>query len=298
MTTDLDTVRARIEYRKERYINDLRQMRFRFGEETVGDMKKHRGEIVKLQRMKRATKKYVRYEKKQNERYLKIANLNLEPIHTRSDVHKERLEILQSRIRNLLMQRDEVNMRLLTIYAEENANPRKKRRSHRRRIAALKLRAARRSFRKQYKLYRLASKYRVPEAEKERIYEIMNVKIELQAYLAECRWRKRHEHPNKRAAKRTLKTEIKNTKLRLKYAERDFDRFMTKAGRRSRRTPNPKIQFLWFLVLLTMVAICVGAAYLFIYQKDQLFTMLGQLIEFVKQYIPNLPDIPNIPSNQ
>jgi hypothetical protein len=121
----------------------------------------------------------------------------------------------------------------------------------------------------------------------------MNRKIELAAYLAELRFRKRHEHPHKRAAKRAIRTEIKNTKLRMKYAERDFDKFMKKAGRRSRRTPNPKIQFAWFMVLLVMVAICAACAYVFINYREQLMTYAGQyfaqLTEAVTNAAGNLP---------
>ena len=285
MDTDLDTVKSRIEFRKERYINDLRLMRFHFGEETPKEMRKHRAEITKLAKMKRHGKKYVKYTKRNNERYLKIANLNLAPIYAKSDVHKERLEILQNRIRNLLLQRDEVNMRLLTLYAEENANPEKKRRTNKKRIAKVKLKAAKRAFKKQFKLYKLASKYRVPEAEKQRIYEIMNRKIDLRAYLAECKFRKRHERPGARQAKRVLRSQIKDTKLRLKYADRDFKKFMRKASKRSARTPNPKIQILWCLVLLTMVAIIGGGVYLFITYKDLIISYFGSFIAYIKNLI-------------
>ena len=287
MDTDLDTVKSRIEFRKERYINDLRLMRFRFGEETPKEMRKHRGEITKLAKMKRHGKRYVKYTKRNNERYLKIANLDLKPLYSKSDVHKERLEILQNRIRNLLIQRDEVNMRLLTLYAEENANPEKKRRTNKRRISKVKLKAAKRAFKKQFKLYKLASKYRVPEAEKQRIYEIMNRRIDLRTYLAECKFRKRHEHPRAFKARRVLRQQIKDTKLRLKYADRDFKKFMRKASKRSARTPNPKIQILWCFVLLTMAAIIGGGVYLFMTYKDLIFAYFNSFIAYVQQMISN-----------
>jgi hypothetical protein len=248
-------------------------------------MRKHRGEITKLAKMKRQSKKYIRYEKKNNARYLKLANLDLEPLYAKSDVHKERLEILQNRIRNLLLQRDEVNMRLLTMYAEENANPERKRKTNRSRIAKVKLKAAKRSFNKQFTLYKVASKYRVPEAEKERIYEIMNRKIELRSYLAECKFRKRHEHPRVRKAKKAIRTQIKDTKLKLKYAERDFKKFMRKASKRSARTPSVKIQLLWCLVLLMMVAIVGGGVYLFIQHKDLIFSYVSKYIGYLQQLI-------------
>ena len=287
MDTDLDTVKSRIEFRKERYINDLRLMRFRFGEETPKEMRKHRGEITKLAKMKRHGKRYVKYTKRNNERYLKIANLDLKPLYSKSDVHKERLEILQNRIRNLLIQRDEVNMRLLTLYAEENANPEKKRRTNKRRISKVKLKAAKRAFKKQFKLYKLASKYRVPEAEKQRIYEIMNRRIDLRTYLAECKFRKRHEHPSAFKARRVLRQQIKDTKLRLKYADRDFKKFMRKASKRSARTPNPKIQILWCFVLLTMAAIIGGGVYLFMTYKDLIFAYFNGFIAYMQQMISN-----------
>ena len=185
------------------------------------------------------------------------------------------------------MERDEVNMKLLALYADENANPEKKRRHQRKRIDKVKLRATKRAFRQQRFLYKEARSFRVPQAQKDRIYEVMNRKTELKAYLAECKYRKRHEHPHSRKAKRAIRKEIKNTKKRLQYAERDFDIFMTKASKRSKRTPDPKIQFVWFLLL---VAIVCGATFGFTFamsHKEQIISLAKKAISYVGNIVSN-----------
>ncbi|MBQ9070099.1 MAG: hypothetical protein IJY23_01950, partial [Clostridia bacterium] len=290
MQTDLDTVKSRIEYRKQRYIQDLKRARYTFGEETLKSEKKHIAESKKLRKMKKHTRRFIRFTKKNNERYFALANLNVENIKVRSDVKRDRLEVLKNRILSLLIERDEVNMRLLTLYADENANPEKKRKTQRDRIDKIKRKASRREYRKQRFLYKEAASFRVPLAQKDRIYEVMNRKIELRAYLAECKYRKRHEHPGNKRAKRAIKKQIKNTKKRLKYAERDLDILMTKASRRSKRTPNPKIQFLWLLLIVAILALCVFGVSFALSNKDGIINLAKKVLKYgvdlIKPYIP------------
>ena len=275
MKTDLDTVKSRIEYRKQKYVQDFKRFNYTYGEETLSSELKHIAQAKKLKKMKKHTKKYIRFTKKNNERYYKLANIPSTSLHLKSEVKRDRAEILLKRIKNLLMERDEVNMRLLTLYADENANPEKKNTTQRKRIDRIKLRVSRRTFRKQRFLYREAKSYRVPQAQKDRIYEVMNRKTSLKAYLAECKYRKRHEHGNAKA-RRTIRKQIRETKRKLRYCECDLDVFMTKASKRSRRTPDKRIQFLWWLVLVALV--CAGTmGYVFaMSHKTEILDAIGK----------------------
>ena len=262
MKTDIDTVKSKIEYRKQRYIQEFKRFRYTFGEETLQSERKHIAQAKKLKKMKKHTKRFIRFAKKNDDRYYKLANMSMNDIHVNSAVKRDRVDILLRRIRNLLMERDEVNMRLLTLYADENANPEKKRNTQRKRIDKIKLRASKRSFRKQRFLYREARSFRVPQAHKDRIYEVMNRKTELRAYLAECKYRKRHEKSGTMKSRRVIRQEIRDTKRKLRYCERDLDIFMTKASKRSKRTPKKIAQFFWTLAL---IALTVGVVYGYIY---------------------------------
>ena len=289
MKTDLDTVKSKIEYRKQRYIQEFKRFRYTYGEETLHSEKKHIAQAKKLKKMKKQTGKFIRYTKKNNDRYFKLANLRDSEINVKSDVKRDRVETLLRRIKNLLMERDEVNMKLLNLYADENANPEKKNNTQRKRIDKVKLRATRRVFKKQKFLYKEARSFRVPQAQKDRIYEIMNRKIALKAYLAECKYRKRHESGNAKA-RRAIKKAIRDTKQKIKYCDHDFDVFMTKASRRSRRTPDKRVQFIWTLLLVAMICAGTFGYVYFMSHKAEILEMLGQYISKLGEFTSGLTD--------
>ncbi len=284
MKLDLQTVRSKIEHRTERYVNYLELRTYRFGEDTPKDKKTFKDRLKKLRDMRRGKRALLKYTKSNNAKLLAIANMNVSNLE-QNEVKQERIEILHKRILSLLMERDEINLKLMSLYADENTGNSPRKNNQRRRIAKIRLKASKRAFKKQIRLYKMARKYRVPELHKDRIFEVMNRKIDLRAYLAECKYRKRHEKPTARKAKKILRKKMKDTKLRLKYAKMDFDRFMTKAGKRSRRTPDLKVQLFWFVILCCMIVIGVGAYLIFKYNKELVISYAKSTVKKVFAFV-------------
>jgi hypothetical protein len=101
-------------------------------------------------------------------------------------------------------------------------------------------------------------KFRIPERQKERIYELINKKTELLAYLSECKYRmkftKRHDPERRYYAK-----EMRRTKREIRYATRDINALTKRNQRRSDKKPDPKIQLLWLLLLILLIGAGVFA---------------------------------------
>jgi hypothetical protein len=269
MKLDLDTVKSKIDYRSEKYAQHLELKRFRFGPGTAKEQKVYKSELKKLKQMRRGRKALISFVKSNNKRLMKIASLNPNSFNVKNEAQRERLCELHARILSYLNERNQVNLRLISLYSDENnKNGKLKKNTHRGRIARLRVKASRKNYRKLLCLYRETRSFRIPEAQKDRIYNIMNKLIDLRVLLTELKYRKRKEHPNARKARKALTRKIKNTKIRINQLDGDLDRFMRKASRRSRRTPKPWKQIFWSIVLLLIV----GGAVLVFLNKDALIS--------------------------
>ena len=165
-------------------------------------------------------------------------------------------------------------MRLNSLYAEENVKGTKRvKRNYISHLAKVRLGEVKRAFRAQGSNYRTLSRFRVSLQSKQRVYNSMNKRIELLGYLTELKFRLKHEKA-KGAARKAIKDEIRNTKRRLKHTKIDISEGIVKLGRRSARTPNPKVQFAWLLVLFVLI-VAVALAIVF---RSQIFGFVSSLV--------------------
>ena len=280
MDDDIRTLKDKIDYRRERYSRHIELSCYRYGEKTGKEKKRLSEENAKLKAMKSGKGAVIKYRKKCNKRYLDLVMLDASTIKTRSKANSERLAELQARVENLLLERDEINRRLNALYAEENLKKnKKKRRNFRAKLASVRLGEVKRAFRGQRGNYRKISKFRVTLQAKQRVYDSMNKRIELFGYLAELKYRLKHERP-KGAARRAIKKEIRDTKRRLKHTKGDISRGIVKLGKRSARTPNPKVQLLWLLLLLLIVA---AVAVVIVFREP----ILAWITQLIAKFLPS-----------
>lgn len=261
MKADIRTVEAKIDYRCDKYGKSIELSEYRYGEQSKKDKRRLNNESSKLRAMKRGKRAVLNAARSDNARYLEAANLKLGE-NGKSQSKSERAAELQERIRKLLLERKSINERLDSLYAEEELGGKRARgKSYRTRLSEYRLSEVKREFKRQGKNYRKVSKFRVSPARKQSVYDAMNKKIELTGYLAECRYRLKHEKP-KAAARKYLKSEISETKKSIKHSNSDIDYYLVKNGKRSAKTPSAKHQLIWLLVLLFIIAAGV-AIYLF-----------------------------------
>ena len=268
IANDEQTVAARIEYRINRYDYAVTKTKFSFGDETGKEKRERKTVLAKLKAMRSAKGAAMKAAGEDNKRYFEVATASADNAKAKRGADRERLAEIIERVGLLLTERDGVNRRLDSLYRENEAvfstakNTRK-------RITELKLAEAKRVFRGKLKDYKRISKYKIPEKEKQPLYDAMNKQIELSAYAAELKFRLKTEHPHG-DARHALRDELRATAKKLRYAERDFSRLKKRLGSKAKREGGSKSNLTWIIVLILLIALG-AAAYIFFKEEMTAF---------------------------
>lgn len=272
-----DTVNARITYRISKLADNIAVTRFKYGEKTPKEKRAEKSAVRLLRAMKSDKKLLTRATEKNNLRYLKVAEYDIDGAKLPRRADKKRMTLLKERLIALLAQRDEVNAKLLALYNENEKNGKKSAKNMRKKYSDIRLKATKKAYKKQHGTYSKVNRLRVSLKEKQKIYDVMNTRTELTAYLAECEYRLKHERP-RRAAKRTLVSEIRSTRKNIRYADKDIRVMVKKATKRSGKRPVPVVQLAWLLVLILLI----GAGVLCYLYREPLFAWVMSLISSMK----------------
>ncbi len=266
---DNECVKERIAYRTGTIKYELTLAQFHFDENTKAK-RRHRGiSSSKLRVMNRGAKKLIKQTKKQNKRYAMVMN-GVDVSKVKNEAERARLSVLRQRIVKLCSERSEIDKRLIALYRDNDKGKGKK--NVRNKIAMLRINASLHMFNKLVPYYRKTKKYNIDRSLKEEVWALMNQHIDLNAYLKECIYRKKHEHP-KGEARRWLNTEIKNTKKSIGYVKYDINKLMYKAKMKNEKRPNIKAQ-IFFTFILALIIVAVVAAIFF---SDQIVSYVGGL---------------------
>ncbi len=270
MKLDLKTVKARCAYRKATIKYQLSLSNYHFNENTRASQAARVDSNARLRAMRRDTKKLYKVTKANNKRYARVMNGTVKLNRVKHEAERQRIEVLRQRIIARIVERAEINTRLMALYSDDGRG----KKNVRDKIARVRLKAARRSFKKQLHLYRKSKRYFVPMPLKEEAWALMNERTNLAAYLAECKYRKRHEKP-KGSLKRALKEEIRNTKRSIKYTERDIYRLLHKMKKKNEKQPSVKAQIIWIVVLAVLVVGGVACAVFYQQILDFIMNLIG-----------------------
>lgn len=258
---DTDTVKARIDYRIEKLNQVILLENYRYGQLSEDEKKEKRRVTTYLEILKRGRHKIISEEKRDNKRYAKVLTEIPELAKLKPGADRERMSELAERIKRLLLERDEVNQQLLTLYTGTDVTGKQTVYSQKK-IRKVRKRGASKSYRGQKRIYDEVRKFRVPLKQKQQIYELINKKTELSAYISECTYRMKLL-PKNSPERREYAAEIKRAKKKIKYATRDIKALAKKNAKRSKKEPNPKIQILWLILLLLIVGAAFAVYYFF-----------------------------------
>ena len=269
MDKDITTVSERIAFRENRYRFVVAASRFHFGAETGKEKRERRTALAKLHKIRSSRKDVIREAKKNNARYLDVSMQDAESVKARFKADRSKMKDLSARMRALLHERDEINERLIALYCEDEKGRAAK--ATKNKTAELRLRETKRAFKRQMKLYKRVSSYRIPLKKKQKLFDLMNRKVELCTQLAELKYR--IKHMSKRADDYgEIRTEIKDTARQLKYTERDILSLSKRLAKSAAKAKNPKRQMLWLLLLIILIAAAL-IGYFFL--KEQILWLLN-----------------------
>ncbi len=267
----VDALRLGIDTRIDEHILEIKRAQYRFGEKDARTRREERDTLARAKALKRDRRRILKREEQDYKRYFTIILQDPATALTKKRADRARMAEMRRRIISYVLERDSVNKELTQLYYDNGKDGSKK--NIRKKIAAVSLAAMKKAYRRLLPDFKATQKLRIVLKDKDRIYEVMNNIVATSGYLAECRFRIRHENP-RADAKRQLRSEIKRAQRELDALRRDLARLKKKARVRSKLSPNPKSQIFWAVVGLILVVACV-VAYI---NRAMIFEWLGGLI--------------------
>lgn len=234
--------------------------KFRFGKETV-EVRKSKKQIAKeIAHLKKANQVALKYEQADNDRYYSVVMTDPEFVQTKKKrVNRIKLDSLRSRLIVLLNKRDEINSKLSSLYTGTEVNLDGS--SVNQKWRHVKNAAAEAAIRKDMKLAKRVSKLPASEGEKQRIYTLMNKRLDAKSTLELCKYRLKKENNTVRV-RRDLKEDIKMSKRIIKQCTADINWMMKRFRGRYAEAGGSWITG-FGIIFLVIVAAVVGYFWLF-----------------------------------
>ena len=245
----------------------------KFGPDNSKSRRSGRDLAKKIKRIKKWHKEALLYEVADNKRYYEI--ITAEPATAkvkRRRADRDMLASLRARLAALLNERDEINGKLIAIYTGEDVDPSGAPVGNKYR--ELQNKAANKSFKRQKSLARSVKSLHVTLDEKERIYELMNRRTQLEANLNLYIYKIKKENCD-RATKKQLRRDIKKTEREIKRTNSDIKYLLKRAKFRDSKTRGGSWAVMWGVVLLLFLA---GVVAVFYFYGDQLRPIIDSLL--------------------
>ena len=204
-----------------------------------------------LNKKKRAKKKALKLEARDNARYFEVLALDTKTAeYKKKRVDRDRLQSVKERLAILLEKRDVINKRLYSLYTGKEEG---KKRGTEEKYAKIRRNAAKKSYKQQLKLYKTVEREKIPLDLKEDIYSLMNERVKLNSSIEELNVRIRKTRGSE---KKPLKTERKRLLRRLSECTRDVNYyFKRKVKRRIEKRKTHRSQIFYLVLLLVIVAV-------------------------------------------
>lgn len=236
---------------------------FRYGDEdrVIKHSKKQIGKMIAD--LKKTHLEALEYERRDNERYYTVVMTDPEQISTkRKNVNTAKLDSIRTRLIVLLNRRDELNSQLSAIYAGTERNLDGS--SVNQKWRHIKNSAAESMIRKDRKLAKRVYRVSASKGEKQRMFTLMNKRLDAASTMALCQYRLKHEK-NTYRVKKMLEKDIKDCKQQIKLCTADI-KWMIQRFRNRKKSSGAS----WFggLFLLLLLVGGLVAGYFMLFGQD------------------------------
>jgi len=177
------------------------------------------------------------YEKKDNDRYYTVVRLNPEAIsypNPKADVAK--LRAIRSEVITLLNKRDEINSKLISIYAGTEISS--DGRTTDKRWTDIKKAASEYIIKRDKKYARKIERLPATHREKQVLFDMMNKKLDAEATCALLEDRLNNGKKLSREEKRQIKADIKTQRNNIEYWEDELNRGVSEIKKRASKVKN------------------------------------------------------------
>lgn len=259
---DILLIRARYEYDILRTEGANDMTRLSFGLSRREKKRFEREATRRINRLKASYKLAIRLEREDNARYYRLRTQNPATEKHKKHARRDRLEALKERLEVLLIQREEINERLLLLYGGKERERRPDKLTVDKKLSKIRSKYAKYMYNSQKKLAARVERMHAPIDLKDKIYELMNKKTESVTVIETANYKLKKLKP-KGNAKREIKAEKKRAKRSIKAIDKDITFLVKRAEKHDLNFEEDRVWLGWVIGTVT-VALIVGAVIFFI----------------------------------
>jgi hypothetical protein len=265
---ELVDIRYESERRSLAFQNDMDA--YRYSKASGKEEKKKAKNQDRLSAIKTTKKDAIEYEKLDNERYYMLVGMDTDRARLPKKTDRSELCAIRERLVELLDRRDRLNNKLIELYTGKDSDKKGG-------VAgadAAERKARQKEYNEQRRLVQLIMKRKISQNEKEKIFALLDMRIELVGTLAASRYRVKKDKLRGRAKKEQLKLQ-RSVKQQLKKNKHQIDKLVKRANVKSlKRTKANKQRIAGWIVLILLV----GAGFAVWFFRAEIGALIGNLL--------------------
>ncbi len=231
---DVSVLEAAANFEANMIASELDMNKNRFGDPAAVSKKSKKARRKEIQHILDKAKVGADCEKRDNDRYYAVVLNDPETMRTKKKKpNRQRIAALRSEMITLLNKRDEINGQLISIYSgyELNSDGTSVNETWRK----VKDNAAQKILKCDKKIAKKVSKLPATPDEKQKIFAVMNHKIDAASSMALCQYRLSHEKLSKQD-KKAIKQDVHNYSDIMKRCDKDVDYMVNAVRKRANAT--------------------------------------------------------------
>lgn len=270
---DLLVYTKRAEQRSAALESEVDLLAYRFGRDTT-DVKKRKKEIAReVEAIRQETKTILKFEEADNKRYYAVVENDPDTMKLPRRADKAKIARLRQEIIDKLNERDAINGKLLAIYNGTTMNNGVVENENVRRI---KDEAAAKLYKKDRKIAKKIEKLPATRAEKDKMYEVMNDKLDAASTIAAAKHRLATEKLS-RQDKKALKQDIANCEAIMKQCDGNVDWMAAKVTKRAINGKSDGGSG-WLIGLVVILILLVGGAGAFLFMNPDILASISEML--------------------
>jgi len=271
---DLLVYSKRAEQRVTALESEVDLLAYRFGRDTT-DVKKRKKEIAKeVEAVRQQTKMVLKYEEADNKRYYAAVENDPDTMKLPKRADRAKIAAVRQEIIDKLNERDAINGKLLAIYNGTTLNNGVVENEDVRRV---KDEAAEKLYKKDYKIAKRIEKLPATRAEKDKMYDVMNDKLDAASTIAASKYRLNTEKKLSRQDRKALKQDIANCEAIMKQCDGNVDWMAEKVNKRAANGRSDGGSG-WLIGLVVVLILAVGGVGAFLFMNPTILEALSGML--------------------
>jgi len=258
---DVMMLRARFDYDIAKLEAERDIKKHSFGMKPSDRRREVRQIEKRIKKIKSNIRRAEKLEREDNERYYALITQSKEDEKVRRRARRERLDAYHCRLEVLVAEREEINNRLLALYGNPEGTKKGQKKGTERKINNVRRRYAQMIYRQQSRIAKRLEKIHAPVDMKEKVYDLMNKKVEGVAVIEASRYKLRHLKLRGKARAEIVR-EMKAARASVRRIDKDVKYLMKRAERHNTLYKQDQAWIAW-VVGAVIVLLVIGLTWFF-----------------------------------